>query len=298
MFNLQQSSIFKSSQMVVFGDGHSLIKEQNFSGDYFVSLPKKLAAILPGSVFLPGEFLKGIGFGVEKEYGVKRLIGQMIGNIEHLAFSFQERNFLMRVFHGSTNSHAFNLTKLAAIKDGFTTEKIRADYQKEQYLIIKPILNLASNNDFRIIEDCIASGDTIIGVLTLLTRQRKIPKRSKIRIDVVVSTTQGIMIIKEFCRENNLSLEINAGYLAFGLSKGKRISQSLVRIGANYLTYPKEFLELLPEKTALELKELKSADGNIYVVGDMGDAAKRLGKKWNHRCLWNSLRADQHGLTN
>lgn len=301
---LPKLGVLKTTRIQVFGDGSLPItvidpakpyEEQKCTGDYFVRLPESLAAILPGSVVLPEEFLKEIGVKVKREYWSRRLIGRVYGNEKHPVFSFQEENFLLRVFHGSTNPHALNLTRLAAVKNGFANEKIRADYQREQRLLIQLMLNLTSVSYFRIIEDCIASGDTIMGVLTLLNRQRKVPKGGKVRIDVVVSTTQGILILKEFAKQNNLSLEINAGYLAYGLSKGRKILQSSARIHANYLVYPQELLELLPEETATELERLKS-DDNIYVVGDMGDAAKRLRQNWNKKYPWNRLRTDNHGL--
>lgn len=275
-----------------------LIKKQKLQGDFFVSLPENLAVVLPGSIILPKLFLTTLGVTSATGYWSKRLNGNHFGNKTNPAFTHKKDRFLLRVFHGSVNRHALNLTRIAAKNNGFTEEKVRAEYQKKQYLLIRPVLDSESDYHFRMIEDCVASGDTILGGLTLLALQGKVSKRGKIRIDVVVATTQGILVIKEYALQNNLDLEINTGYLAYGLSEGSKIPQSSARVHANYLVYPEAYLSFLSDKMAADLKSLRNADGNIYVVGDMGDAAQKLTQKWNSACPWNRLRTDQHGLAN
>jgi hypothetical protein len=93
-------------------------------------------------------------------------------------------------------------------------------------------------------------------------------------------------------------MEINIGYLAYGLSSGVRESSLPVPIHANYITYPVEVAAYLSEPKAQEIYSLKQQDGNCYVVGDMGDAFKSLPEEYDSKYPWNQFREDPHGDRN
>jgi len=259
-------------------------------GEFFVGLPRDLADVLPGSVLGPEAFLKEIE-GESNYETALRLLGQEIGTEENVIYSNKtSNNFHLRVLRGSTNPYALEISKLAAIPNGFDDPQVRATYQREVFEVMTPILDRPSGAHLTIVEDCLASGDTIVGVLTLLSKMSGLDfENKKIRIDVAVATTQGILVLKKFAEQNNLQLEINVGYLAYGLSEGEE--ENGVRLHANYITYPKEVFNQLPEEVIQRLQGHRAADGNIYVVGDMGDASKRTSD-----CPWDELRTDSWGL--
>jgi hypothetical protein len=163
---------------------------------------------------------------------------------------------------------------------GCEKASVRADYQLNTFKLIKPIILKESDqkNDLRIIEDCLASGDTIMGVLNVFKKQEK-PCR-KVRIDILTATGQGLLVLKKFAEENKIKLELNVGYLAYGLSAG--IKRGGVREHANYLVYPSRL------KRQLKIPY-------VFVVGDMGDGAKSLPESYVKKCPWNKFRNDEHG---
>jgi hypothetical protein len=271
---LKTPNLLTFSNLTIHGNGVDkvLIKDpaqpagrQIREGDFFITLPKNLADVLPGSVLDKEDFVKEVN-----------------------------QNFSLQVFYTPTNSHALKISKLAAIPNGFDDPRVRADYQQQIFSVMRPILALQSGGGLRIVEDCLASGDTIVGILTLLAGKSQIPiKGKKIRIDVAVATTQGTFVLKKFAEQNNLRIEINVGYLAYGLSEGEK--KEGVRLHANYIIYPEEILKQLPKKIRFELNNYRVNDRNIYVVGDMGDAAKSLPKDFDEKYPWNKYRNDNHG---
>jgi hypothetical protein len=178
----------------------------------------------------------------------------------------------------------------------------RALYQKMLYSLMRPVFEEREplkTGDLRIIEDCLASGETIAGVLTALKERTTIGVKGKIRVDVAVATTQGVLILREFAKQNELNLELNVGYLAYGLSAGTAIKGSEARAHANYITYPPEFVKNLPPEIRNRLGQcLNPESGNIEVVGDMGDFGKSLPEDFEKagKYPWNKYRTqDPHG---
>lgn len=293
-----------------FGNGkkdnltvHDPAKNEYRKGQYFVSLPEDLTDILPGSVITPVEFIRALGAS-EIQTAMSGLlltnheedwIGMpLLSHNEH--YSDKDGDFKLTVFHGSVNDSAIRMSELATIKDGHKNPMIRAEYQMELLKLMRPIINKDSTKDvvFRISEDCIASGDTIIGTLSLLTQASSLNLHGKIRIDVAIATAQGILMIREFARQNGLDIELNVGYMAFGLSAGEKC-EGRAKKHANYITYPPEILEMIPESVRKRLEKCRQGDC-IYVVGDMGDMAKSLPYGYDRDCPWNYYRAgDRHG---
>lgn len=277
---LQRKNVrLRMGDLAFFGDGKK--KEEVFDpalgkereGQFFVSLPTDLAKVLPGSVCLPVEFLQRLRSGINFNHH-QRLIGDNLGNKNNPALSLATDGFVLRVFHGSFNPHALEISRLAAL--GFTDPQVRGQYQTHLFEIMEPVINRPSEFNLRIIEDCLASGDTLVGVLALFHKLRRVDLQTKIIIDVAVATTQGILVLRKFAKDNNLSLELNVGYLAYGLSKGKEIKGTSARDHANYIIYPTNIRENLglPE----------------FVVGDMGDASQRT-----PGVSWDQLRTDSWG---
>ncbi len=290
-------------------------REELREGDFFVTLPKNIAEVLPGSSLGSKAFLKEIQ-GNHDEDTTSRLLGNFEGKEGNLALSKHNEGFQLNVFHGSTNGRALEISRLAfkgteltaKLKDledrgqsqsiDFVSknneyQRTRGDYQKQVAEIMEPILkhkqdDLNNPNVFRIIEDCLASGDTIVGVLSLLSEKSRVDfGDKKIRIDVAVATTQGVLVLKKFAKDNNLNLELNVGYLAYGLSQGEK--KDGVKMHANYITYPPEIVDRLTPEMGEKLKRY------CYVVGDMGDLFRSMENSFDDQYSLNRLRTDSHG---
>jgi len=257
----------------VFGEGKKQISIEDTSkpdgqqlrkGQFFVKFPSDLAQFLPNSSLSADQFLQEIGAS-KYNYAINRLEGKYEGNEHNPALYYRSNNFSLRVLHGSTNTKAIKLSELAE-KD-LEDENIRGEYQQKVYELMKPVLSVSLFPvNLRIVEDCLASGDTISGLLTLLKTKTKLDPQ-KVRIDLLVATTQGVRLLQEFAKSNAIELELNIGYLAYCLSEN------------NYITYP-------------------ANSKYHFVVGDMGDAAKSLGKSYDQIYPWNSFRQDTHGGRN
>lgn len=308
-----EKSFLGIKKLQIFGDGKEKViindpsrspEEQEREGQFFVKLPEELAQILPGSTFGPEEFL---GY-LQQEGEVRATPADLLGERGDLNFSYSSNNFSLRVFEGSTNKHALEISRLAKELGKLAKKKLdnpdfRAEYQQHLYEVVKPVLTVTSEPEYklRVIEDCIASGETIAGVLAALAEKSKIPVGGKIRVDVAVATTQGILVLREFARQNNLNLEINVGYLAYGLSRGVDVPGTNARAHANYITFPQEVLNderISVKARALLAKQADNVDQNVYVVGDMGDIGKSMRKEYDSRYPWNSFRIDKHGDRN
>ena len=296
-----ENTNFKINSLNINGDGVNPLTVTDVSlgkqqGQFFVELPKQLSEALPGSYIPPETFLRELPIKSGTNYLSRMLLGNNTGTENNQALSHISDNLTLRVFHGSTNSNALTLTELAV--RGFDDKESRAQYQSGLYKLMLPVIRKDSESSLRIVEDCLASGDTIIGVLTTLAEKTNL-NLSRVRIDVAVATAQGILVLKKFAQDNGLEIELNVGHLAFGLSEGKKVRGGWEH--ANYITYPDELLreldKLLPV-TKKKLEGFRDKDGNIYVVGDMGDAAKSLPEEHDQNHPWNIFRNDTHGQRN
>lgn len=266
-------------------------------GQFFVSMNKDVAKSMPGSYISPQQFIRELGGG-ERQLFVDNIASTHIGSDENPALRVQttDKDFSLTVYHGSFNKRATDLTAIAT--QDLSDERTRASYQSNVFEIMKPILRKDSTFDVRIVEDCIASGDVIAGVKTALSKIRPDIRQGILRVDVAVATAQGILLLKKFAQDNGLKLHLNVGFMAFGLSAGQDVDGTEARAHANYITYPQEFLDMAPAAVKEKLEKYRSADGNLYVVGDMGDAAKSVSIDHDERHPWNYFRVDDHGTRN
>jgi hypothetical protein len=288
----------------------------------FTAFPKELSESFPGSYIAPGRFLKELDVKTGCEKDVYILLGERSSETEKRnkpIFTIQtpqkeELVFKLAIWNGATNTYALKLTELAATSNFRTDDHARAHYQNALFHITKP--NIASKTEgrrgeaLRIHDDCLASGDSIVGFLAATlavldsARAHNIKKNG---VEVIIdgpATAQGILFLKAFAAANGIKIKIDAGYLAFGLSEG--ITEGKKRVHANYITYPSELLKQLEHaEVVFGIEKRKSLDGNIYVVGDMGDAQKGIHQdnmeqirrevKERHYCPWNDIREDMHG---
>lgn len=258
---------------------------------FFVIFPSELAKALPGSTFSYEGFLYLLDRQEKVKEDKKLLLGRGLGTYEKPQFEHAEGSFALRVFHGAGNEHAMEISRLAQEAQdngGFAQNpKLRREYKRQLFEIVEPILiDDPEEKEFsmRIIEDCIASGDSIYGVLGLLASKTSLGKDNrlnKIRIDVAVATTQGIAILRKFAHENNIDLEINVGYMANGLSQGIKVGNTDVYTHSNYIIYTDEVKKAL----GIEFE---------YVVGDMGDALLK-DEEEETSGGWEQYRIDSHG---
>ncbi|MFO0703330.1 MAG: hypothetical protein U0525_01230 [Patescibacteria group bacterium] len=251
------------------------------AGQYFISFPSDLSQKLPGSVMLPKEFLNKYGI---KEVSESDLLSDHISSKDTPLITINKGSCAISIFHGSFNEHALTLGAIAS--KGFENANVRAEYQKNIFEIMSPIFDYGKTKktkvDYWIVEDCLASGDTLIGVMSLLTTKHQV---KTVRIDVAVATTIGVDLILETAASLGIALILNIGFLAYGLSKGEK--QGHARLHANYITYPIQIKEKLKKSTKQKIEQLVAPDGNIYVVGDMGDGAKSMDNTFDMKYPWN-----------
>lgn len=289
----------------------------------FVRMNENLAAAMPGSYVSLDEFYNRMAPGKEfNKFKRSMLVGAYVAQEGWSpAFSTEisaqsetgESNFSLQVYHGALNDHALRMSELAldALESdlGFDDPVIRAHYQVELAEVMKPILSKESDYTIRYVEDCGASGDTILGHLAECLRQDSVQdlRTERIRIDLAVATAQSVLAIQKFAQDNGLAIELNVGHIAFGLSSGipSSVEGSNARVHANYLTYPVQHINMLQNDPTLvnyqyqvdrlvnlqhrsrewarrtqsaaagyelPIEDFENAD--VYVVGDMGDAGK------------------------
>ena len=301
---LRQTSLLYENFQILGGSGASLkvfdpARGDWRKGEFFVTLPEELVEVFPGSVVLASEFLQEIGVEEEKlDELTKGVEGKWdYGRHNEAALEAKSDDFSLTVYNGSIAEPFLKLSELAV--KGFDDPQVRAEYQKEAFEVSQQLFsNETKGWKLRIIEDVIASGETIAGNLALALQQGILNSGDTVRIDVISATTQGLLLLKKFVEDNGLKLELHVGALAYGLSEGEP-TESGARLHANYVVYPDKYLERVRE-IGLEgvverLEGLKGDDGNIYVVGDMGDAFKSLPAEYDEECPWNRFRKDPHG---
>ena len=301
----------------------------NRDAQVLIPFPNELAEQLPGSIITAKEFLATLG---EKniDRNVPLLLGEsavtedfaqamlmepnMVRPMYH--YPSEDGNININVYNGSTNNIAIELSEIAdklffmRQKGAYGEEydKLRLEYQKKVATIMLPILKRSrasvesgSEKVLEINEDCIATGDSIVGLLTMLQGLGIDDiKNKQIKINVAVATGQGILILKQFAEENGFNLEINAGYLAYGLYEGIQIpTQGTYKEAwahSNYIIYTPEVLEQIRDKKMNGPTIAKSLEKKQFVVGDMGDWVKSLSDKYDVEYPPNRHRVlDPHG---
>lgn len=245
-------------------------------GALFISMPEKLTKALPGTYLGVDKFLHELS--AEDTTVERALLGSYIDSSENPAFHKKEDGFQLTVHHGATNEHSLKLSRIAKEAlgpNGFMfTDEQRKQYQQAETDLIKPALQneFKDPNGFCVIEDCIASGDSILGLMHILAEKKKLNAENTFRIDAVVGTTQGILVLRKYAQTLGIKLEINVGYLATGLTEGEP-SKNGSKKHANYITYFPEFIERLKELGLTQ--EADQLDEYGFTVGDMGDAARK-----------------------
>lgn len=273
------------------------------SWNYFVTFPSELSASFPGSVIRPDTFLHELG---EDKKMAARLVGPTTGTKEEMAFTHDEQGLSLSILHGSTSEYALSLMRLA--KQGFSDDGVRAQYQQALADGISPALKQEGHAyDIRIHDDCLASGDSILSYMELQIQQGN-EQTLKKGVEVVIdgpATAQGILLLRAYAKKHEIPLRITAGYMAYGLTEGVSSGTNGVKKHANYITMPREVVGMLADPMQKTVDALRGEDGNIQVVGDMGDAEKGIKQEVmqqirkergdNTFCAWNDTRRDSHG---
>lgn len=262
------------------------------TGIWKVAMPASFASIINNSSVTTTDFLREFPITHEKakqEYPQKILGFDFSVNPNERVMSAHSGHMHLSVFHGVANTNIARMSELANSheKGEELNATERAEYQKLLSELITPVLQKKSddgNVEVRFVEDCVATGDTIAAILerikTFKQEYRK-NRLSSIRIDVAVATVQGIMAIKTYAEQNGISkVEMNVGNLAFGLSEN------------GYIMYASINEQGLRQKTQSGLIDKLKKITNIMVVGDMGDASKKLAEKYNTTHGWNKYRKD------
>lgn len=293
-FPSSESGIFAIPSLQIFGEENKVLRVPDPSqitgyreGRFFVRLPQEIVLALPGSKSSPQAFLQWLEIKQNPDIVLSGRKGEK-NDILHI----DKTSFALTVSYGSSNDYALRITQLAA--KGFSVADIRAEYQRAMYEVIKASLVETSVYDLRVIDDCIATGDTIIGVVSYLVAKRKMTIK-RVRVDVVCATTQGLSLLYRFASDNDFSLDIHVGYLAYGLSEGKKFLDTNTYTHANYITYPEGIVEAFSSNVGKVLESCRANDGSIYVVGDMGDGGKSMPNTFDERYPWNTFRKDIHG---
>ncbi len=294
--NLKLNGSLRSRQMLTvhFSDKGQEAEER---GQLFVELPGHLPEMLRDSYVSPDSFLDEFARKGDTE-AKRRLLNGDKGNSGNLAFYSDSESLSIKVFHGSTNNNALRLSQLA--KEG-TVDKPdnRFNYQMNLAEVIEPVVRTPSDAPIRIVEDCLASGDTVVGVIKAIAEQMKMNgDATKVTLDVAVATAQGILLLKKFAEDNGIKLDLNIGYMAFGLSSGQKAVIGFEH--ANYIVYPEDLIREMEEINPGMAGKLKPED---QVVGDMGDFSVLLPERSAaDRAIiiapWNRHRHDSYGGEN
>ncbi len=272
------------------------------SWNYFVTFPPELSASFPGSIIRPDTFLHKLG---EDKRLTERLTGTTTGTKEAVTFSHDERGLSLSILHGSTSEYALSLMRFA--RQGFGDDGVRAQYQQALAEGISPALKQDGHvYGVRIHDDCLASGDSILSYMELQIQQGN-EQTLKKGVEVVIdgpATGQGILLLRAYAKKHEIPLRITAGYMAYGLTEGVTGTNG-VKKHANYITMPDEIVRTLPDAMQKTVNALRGEDGNIQVVGDMGDAEKGIKDEIMRHirkergddtfCPWNDTRKDTHG---
>lgn len=261
-------------------------------GRFFWGLNQQDAERFPGSVLGPGEFSSALGLPkAEREQAAQTLLFQEETGSSPI-FEYRSESLHLRVLTGSA-THTPVITSYVA-KQGFDEPHMRAAYQAGLYPFYQKMFALppSQENDLHIVEDCLATGETIAGLLHILQQETPLPTQ-RIRIDVAAATTIGLQYLHHEAKKNNWRLEINTGWLAYGLSEGV-VQPDGSRAHANYITYPETVINQLTPDLRSYLHNQAWEDGTMYVVGDMGDAGKILPPGFNENNPWNAFRTDSH----
>jgi hypothetical protein len=242
----------------------------------FVTFPSSKDFPISNTIMRPEIFLINLGqSGAEVKMSEEALSNDQLGRFQRPVFYFSTlKGFTLRVINGMFNKHAMKMTEMASRGFGFDDFLDRAEYQDAMQKLATPIVRSKYDTEtfgIRIFDDCIASADSIYGYLydQLHDRAGEEKIRRGVRIDVITATPQAILFLKRFAEVMGFPLEINVSQLAPGLNE------------KNYIVYPDEFLKsgVLPEDLVKTLKGYRNKDGNIYVVGDMGNAQKGLSEQ-------------------
>lgn len=290
--------------------------------NWFVQFDHELGEAFPGSFIHPHEFLKQ--FGVEGEHFnpmTEKLLGRNVGISIDPTLKVDGKGFSLTVMNGMLNRHALEMTNLAAEAtmnrertafdvEGFKDKPgIRAQYQQAMFNNIKEALGPSYRKPaYRIHDDCLASGDSIMSyLLSKIINQTELEKMQKDGVEVLIdgpATAQGILFLKAFAQKFAFRIDFKVGHMAFGLSEGDKDGE--IRKHANYITYPDEIMNLLENGEGKRLIErCIYPDGNQYVVQDMGEAErgmtademKQINSILGHNRLaqFNNRRRDSHG---
>lgn len=262
-------------------------------GETFVAMPEPLARLLPGSVVSVQEFLTALGEqGVLRPF-IKVFKSGQIGIETNPVYQFIDHDFRLTILHGQMNSEVLALSQLAAKPEPERNDMDRGNYQDHLYRLLNPIIKTDSDYDLTIRDDCLASGDSILGTIAALVHQGKIEILGKtVRVDVAVATHQGILVLRQFAQQNGFKLDLYVGTTAEGLSLGVSSAKwRNIRLHENYILYS------LSQRRSLRNGGLKL----LFVVGDMGDFLRSLPQTFDSDFGWNNLRSNDHhgprGLT-
>lgn len=288
--DLTKLETIRSPDIHYFSDGLE-VSEQ---GQIFIKLPEELARTLPNTFIPPDSFLQEFRQEIDSQEK-RKLLGDYVFKDGEYAFASEESNFNLKIFHGSTNPYALNLSKYADLDPN--DPQRRMYYQDNLSSIVEPLVKTETDAPLRIVEDCLASGDTLPSVIKTLAEITKLKNGlGKVTVDVSVATAQGIFLLKKFAQDNKIDIDLNVGFLAFGLSEG--IKREIGYEHANYIIYHDNLVEKLTELFAERNKEISALAGK-QVVGDMGEYGKILPGINNDQipmvAPWNEFRADSHG---
>lgn len=257
--------------------------------NWFVQFDPELSQSFPGSYIHPHEFLKQLD--VESEYFdlmTEAILGKKLGILKDPTLRVDGKGFALTVMNGMISRNALEMTSLAAGAtmnnnrtafdiEGFKNKPgIRAQYQRAMFDNIKEALQPTHRKAaYRIHDDCLASGDSIMSyLLSKIINQTELEKMQKDGVEVVIdgpATAQGILFLKSFAQKFGFPIDFKVGHMAFGLSSGEKEGE--MRKHANYITYPDEIMDLLENGDRKGLIEsCKYPDGYKYVVQDMGEA--------------------------
>lgn len=205
------------------------------------------------------------------------LIGETVSeNGQPIAEFSPHKDCKINVFSGCNSDPAITISRLGN-KPSASNEEIEA-YQTALFGIAQHVFGRKAEGLGKPVlildDDCAASVVTIGSALRIVREVVGLDKFSKLQVNVAVATAHSVVMLVEEAKRLGIPLELNVGYLSWGLTEG---------IGAN-----KEHQNYLAN---IKNYDDGKDEGDIFTVGDMGNMARRVR---GINLPWDRLRKDDY----
>ncbi len=227
------------------------------------------------------------------------LSSELMGSHDAPAYSFDDGRFKLTVFHGNNCDPAQQISclneqdgriaqssSLAAEAKAKLRESIRATIQLNMFGILKPVA-LAPLDPSRQLftqEDVAASLESLLAELAIAQEILGFNPKN-IRIDLLGSTSHGILLGQKMAHDNDIKIEFNVGYAVPGLSATNYLlnasgKEAFGDVGNHGASLPRERDNIVPFNSQRDKDDHGSRGAHTinkpFMVGDRLVVARLL----------------------